>query len=321
MKAFNLVFVIFLSIASISCSDRDLENLEYSGTIECKDITVSSQLPGQIESILFAEGDLVTIGDTLAIINHEKLDLQLQQANAVKTEILSQIKMLKSGARKEDRRLAKEALSQAEASFNVAKVNKERMVKLFKSGSITQKQYDDAILAYDVAYSKYNSAKQNVKKSLSARPEQITQLEAKRTQAEASIALLQKNINDCYITSPINGQIVNQFVEESEIVSFMSSIFKVVDLTEAEMKIYVTEIDLAKVKLGENVDVTIDAYNDKVFNGKITFISPEAEFTPKNIQTKDERTKLVFAVKIEIENPEKILKTGLPADVKIKTSK
>ncbi len=90
--------------------------------------------------------------------------------------------------------------------------------------------------------------------------------------------------------------------------------FKIVDLTKSELTIYVPEVELAYIQLGQNVDVFIDAYNDKSFIGKINFISPEAEFTPKNIQTKDERTKLVFAVKVKIDNPDKILKSGMPAD-------
>ena len=137
-------------------------------------------------------------------------------------------------------------------------------------------------------------------------------------QAEASISLIEENISDCYITAPISGQIVNRFIEESEIVSFLSSLFKIIDPKEAELTVYVSEVDLGLIQLKQNVEVSIDSYSDKSFSGKITNISPEAEFTPKNIQTKDERTKLVFAVKIKIPNSDQILKQGMPADAVIK---
>lgn len=318
MKKTFITTLFFLTIVIVSCSDDSSGKLEYSGTIESKDLMISSQLPGKIESIFFDEGDLVKKGDTLLIIEHEKLNLQLAQAKAQKRGILSQLKMLKDGARKEDRNLASESLIQAEANYKVAKTNKERMTKLFESESITQKQYDDAILGYDVALSMYNSAKQNVLKSESARPEQIEQLMASLDQSEAAVSLIEKSISDSYVTTPISGQIVNRFVEKSEIVSFLSSLMKIVDLTDSELTIYVNEVDLAHIQLKQEVSVSIDAYPNKSFSGKIIFISPEAEFTPKNIQTKDERTKLVFAVKVRIDNPDKILKPGMPADAVIR---
>jgi HlyD family secretion protein len=321
MKKNLLIAIAFVTLVSVSCSDNKKDNLEYSGTIESTELIVSSQLPGMIETLLFDKGDFVNNGDTLAIINHTKLDLQLVQANAKKDGILTQIKMLKRGARKEDRNLAKEALQQAEANLNVVTKNKERMEKLLASESITQKQYDDAILAFDIANSRYISAKQNVKKSKSARPEQIELLNSNLAQIDASIALIKQNINDCYITSPIPGQIVNRFIEKGEVVSFLSSLFKVIDLTKAELTIYVPETELAFIQLKQNVEIYIDAFTDKSFNGIITFISPEAEFTPKNIQTKDERTKLVFAVKIDIDNSDKILKIGMPADAVLKITR
>ena len=317
MKKAKLSTILLIAIVIFSCGDNNNSRLEYSGTIESTDLMVSSQLPGKIESLFFDEGDIVSKGDTLAIIEHEKLDLQLAQAEAQKRGILAQLKMLKRGARKEDRKLASESLIQAESAYKVAKTNKERMTKLFESESITPKQYEDAMLGYDVTLSRYNSAKESVLKSNSARPEQIEQLMANLDQSEAAIGLIEKSINDCYITASISGQIVNRFVEKNEIVSFLSSLFKIIDLTDSELTIYVSEVDLAYIQLKQDVSVTIDAYTDKSFSGNISFISPEAEFTPKNIQTKDERTKLVFAVKVKIDNPDKILKPGMPADATI----
>lgn len=318
MKKTTFVVIFLITIVLISCKSENEKTLEYSGNIECTDLIVSAQSPGKIESLFYDEGDLVKTGDTLAIIEHEKLDLQLAQAKAIKRSLLSQIKMLKEGARKEDRTLANEALIQAEANYELAKTNKNRMTTLFESKSITQKQFDDANLAYDISLSQYKSAKQNVIKSQTSRPEQIEQLIANLEQAEASISIIEKNISDCYITSHITGQVVNRFVEESEIVTFLSSLFNIINLKEAELTIYVSEMDLAYIQLEQNVDVKIDSYQDKVFTGKIIFISPEAEFTPKNIQTKDERTKLVFAIKVKINNPDKLLKPGMPADATIK---
>ncbi len=318
MKSNRIMTLLLITVVIFSCGDENIKQLEYSGTIENTDYVISSQSQGAIESIFFGKGDFVKRGDTLAIIDSEKLDLQLLQLSAAKKALVIQLEMLKDGARKEDKKLAKEALLQAEANYSLAESNKKRMDKLFEEESISRKQHDEAILAFDVAKSRYVSARQNVLKSKSPRPEQIDQLNANIDQTDASIQLVQKSINDCYITSPIDGQIVNRFTENGEVVSFLSSLFKIVDLTKSELTIYVPEVELAYIQLGQNVDIFIDAYNDKSFVGKIIFISPEAEFTPKNIQTKDERTKLVFAVKVKIDNPDKILKSGMPADAVVR---
>ncbi|MBU0475481.1 MAG: efflux RND transporter periplasmic adaptor subunit [Bacteroidetes bacterium] len=317
MKKITLMIIFLITIVLISCDSDKIEKLEYSGNIECNNLIISSQSMGKIEALFLDEGDIVKKGDTLAIIEHEKLDLQIVQAEAAKNAILAQIKMLKVGARKEDKNLADESLKQAEANYEVAKANKNRMNSLFESKSITKKQFDDANLAFDIANSMYNSAKQNVTKSKSSRPEQIEQLNANLEQANASISLLKKSRNDCYITANISGQIVNRFIEKGEIVTYMTSLFNIIDLTKAELTIYVPETELAFIQLGQSVNINIDAFDDKSFPGKIAFISPEAEFTPKSIQTKDERTKLVFAVKIKMDNPDKILKSGMPADAVI----
>ncbi len=318
MKKSNMIITVLLIIGISACSSNDENSLiEHSGTIEMTNIIISSQVPGIIKKIYVQEGKSVKSGDTLAIIDHEKIDLQLAQAEASLRVAKVQLKILKKGARKEDKKQADEILRQTELHLRQVTKNKERMEKLYDSQAVTEKQYDDAITAYDLAVSKHNTAKQKVNKIKSARPEEIEQAEANLIKAESSISLIQKNIDDCYLTSPIEGQVVGKYIEVGESVSFMSSMFKITNLSEAELVIYVTEKELASVKYGQKAEITIDAFDDKSFSGKVIFISPEAEFTPKNIQTKDERTKLVFAVKVKIDNSEHFLKPGMPADARI----
>lgn len=319
MKKFNMIIALLLIIGISACSSNEENSLiEHSGTIETTNIVISSQVPGIIKYIYIEEGEAVNIGDTLGIIDHEKIDLQLAQAEASLQVAAAQLKILKKGARKEDKKQAEETLKQADLSLIQVTKNKERMERLFASQAVTEKQYDDAITGYDLAVSKHNTAKQNINKIKSARPEEIEQAEANLVKAKSSISLIQKNINDCYLISPITGQVVGKFIEVGEGVSYMTSMFKVTNLNEAELIIYITGRELALVKYNQEVEITIDAFDNKHFSGKVVFISPEAEFTPKNIQTKDERTKLVFAVKIKIDNSEHFLKPGMPADARIK---
>ncbi len=222
------------------------------------------------------------------------------------------------GARKENISQTEQNSNQEKNNYKTAQKDKQRMQNLYDSHSITQKQYEDATARYELMNAQYKAAQDNYNKVKKIfRPEEIDGAKANLNKTIAGVDLLKKNIRDSYVLSPINGFLVKTFIENGETVTPMSSLFKVSDLDVVELVIYVSEVELGLVKLGQKAEVTIDTYKDKVYEGKVIYISPEAEFTPKNIQTKDERTKLVFAVKIKIPNKDYDLKTGMPADAKI----
>jgi HlyD family secretion protein len=151
-----------------------------------------------------------------------------------------------------------------------------------------------------------------------ARPEEIQAAEARLDQARAAADLLAKTIADSTITAPAGGIVTHKAVEAGELVTPGATVVTLADLDSVYVMIYVTELEIGRIKLGDGVDVRIDAFPDKPFPGKITYISPEAEFTPKNVQTKEDRVKLVFGVKVEIENKAGLLKPGLPADAVVR---
>ncbi|MBI1939668.1 MAG: efflux RND transporter periplasmic adaptor subunit [Ignavibacteriales bacterium] len=318
MKSFlstSLLLILF------ACGGNDKNIIEESGTIEATEVVISAQTAGRVQRIFKDEGSKINSGDTLLTIDKESLELQLKQAQAASDIAKAQYDLIVKGARREDVAQAAEGLKQAEANFNLAQADKERMSNLFEQQAITKKQYEDVIAHFDIAQAQLNSAKENFAKIKNiARPEEIAQAKANYEKAEAAIGLIEKSLRDCSVTSPINGYVVKKFVEEGETVSMMSSLVKVSDLSNVELSIYVAETDLGKVKLGQKAEVTVDSFEEKIFEGEVIFISPEAEFTPKNIQTKDERTKLVFEVKIKISNPKFELKPGMPADAVIKIS-
>lgn len=314
----GIIFLILLNFMGCN-SKTDNSIIEESGTIETTNVIVSSQVMGKVEKIIFNEGVFVKSGDTVLIIDHESYDLQLQQAKSNSEIAKSKLDLLTIGARKEDIKIAEEMLNQAKSNFDQSKKDKDRFEKLYNSQAITKKQYEEISTKYDISEAQLNSAKENLKKIKNiARPEEISQAKSNYEKAEAAVALINKSRNDCFVTSPINGYIVKSFVEKGESLSMLSSLFKVSDLSIVELVVYVSEEDLGKVKLGQSVEVKTDSYKEKSYKGKVKYISSEAEFTPKSIQTKDERTKLVFAVKVEIENPDFELKAGMPADALIR---
>lgn len=311
--------ILLLSLIITSCSgDNNNEYIEESGTIEATESIISSQVSGKVLSINKDEGSNVSEGDTLLIIDHELYEIQLLQANAGRNMAKAQYDLLVKGARSEDIKSSYEMLLQAEANYKLAESDKERMVNLFESNSITKRQLEETNTRYEVTKAQYNSAKENYSKIKNlARPEEIAQAKANYEKADAASKLIEKNIRDCFVTSPIKGTVVKSYIEKGETVSMLSSLAKITDLSIVELVIYVPENVLGKIKTGQKAEITTDSYAGKVYEGKVIFISPEAEFTPKNIQTKDERTKLVFAVKIEVPNPNNELKAGMPADAKV----
>ena len=317
-KMKHLFFYMLIIIAAACTGTGDKEAIEESGTIETIDVVISAQVGGIIDEIRFEEGTKVKKGDTLIVINHTSLNLQLTQAEALQKIAAAQLSLLITGARKEDVKQTYEMLNQSKFNYTLAETDYNRMKNLYEAQSITKKQYDDAVTRYEVAKSQMNSAEEGYLKIKNiARPEEIEQAKANYEKSIASVGLIKKSINDCYVTSPIDGFIVKKFNEVGEYVAPLSTLFKVSNLADVEMVVYVAETDLAKVKLGQKVEIKNDTYKNKAYYGKIIFISPESEFTPKNIQTKDERTKLVYSVKISIPNKDLELKSGMPADAKI----
>jgi HlyD family secretion protein len=320
MKKIIFLLMTVFFFAFISCGDgNDKNRIEASGNIESINVVVSSQVSGRVVNIFKDEGEKINSGDTVLIIDPSVYELKLREAESALAASEAQYQLLKTGARKEDIKQAEEALRQAEVNFQSTEKDKERFENLYNSKSITKKQYDDVVSRYEIALAQYNSANENLNKIRNlARPEELKQAEANVNRFKASVDLIKKSLNDCYVTSPADGFIVKRFIETGENAGMMTALFKVSDLSKVDLMIYVSTTELGKVKLGQSVDVSVDTYPDKIYEGKVIYISPEAEFTPKNIQTKEERTKLVFAVKVRIDNPEFELKTGMPADAVIK---
>jgi len=307
-------------LAGLACSHgRDRNDITASGTIEAVEVNVASKVAGEVLSLAVREGAKVRPGDILATIDHSTADIQLRQAEAGVRLAEAQLALLVKGARSEDIRQAEAALRQADSALKVAADDARRMRELFQTGSVTSKQRDDAEARLIVATAQQSAAAEALNKVRRlARPEEIQAAEARLAQARAAADLLAKQIADSTVVAPAGGIVTHKAVEAGELVAPGATIFTLADLDSVYVMIYVTELEIGRIKLGGGVEVRIDAFPDRPFTGTITYISPEAEFTPKNVQTKEDRVKLVFGVKVEIPNPEGLLKPGLPADAVIR---
>jgi HlyD family secretion protein len=313
------LFFLMAAAAVIGCGSNHKGAIEASGTLEATEVKVSAKVPGQIESKPIQEGSQVQAGDTLVILDRSTLELQFKQVQAGFEVADAQYRLLVNGARSEDMRLAEEVSRQAEASFKNASDDYSRMKELLSSNTVTRKQFDDAESRYTIAKAQLNSAEQGVAKLRHfARPEDLAAARARASQAKATEDLIKKQLTDAVVVAPVPGTVTHVPVEQGELIGMGSVVATISRLDRMNLMIYVAEAELGKAKLGGMADVYIDTYPDKAFPAKIVYISPIAEFTPKNVQTKEDRTKLVFGVKLEIENKDGVLKSGMPADAYVR---
>ena len=308
----NILILSFLVL--VACSGQG-KKIYATGTIEATEVNVSSKVNGEIKEFFVEEGSQVKSGDRLLQIDPSDWEIQLNQTQAGVDVASAQLRLLTAGTRKEDLSGAEEAMKQAKANYESADTDAKRMRELFKTKSITDKQKDDAETRYTVAWTTLQQAEQNYHKlKEGARIEDLDAARARVKQAEALRDAAQKKVNDCKIIAPISGTVTHQLIEKGEFVNVGSQLVTISELSKVKLNIYLTEKEIGRIQLNQSAEIKIDAFQDKTFLGKVVYISPSAEFTPKNIQTKDDRVKLVFAVKVEIDNSEGALKPGLPAD-------
>lgn len=288
----------------IGCTGNSKDTIEASGTIEGTDINIGTEVAGRVKEIRCDEGTSVNEGDTLFVIDDAEYRIQLRYAMANEDAAEAQYRLAMEGSRSED-------IKQAESNYRSAEKDLKRMQELLSTQAITQKQFDDAQTRFVNAEQTYRKLEHGLRK------DEITAARARRDQATAQTDALLRKVQNCSLLAPTSGTVTLRSVEVGELVSIGSNLARITYLDRVKLMIYVNETEVGKVKLNQAAKVAIDADDSRTFDGKVVFISPTAEFTPRNVQTKEERTKLVFGVKIEIDNPDGMLKPGLPADAKI----
>jgi HlyD family secretion protein len=277
-----------------------------------------------------SEGDRVSKGDVVARLDTRDVELALARARAERDAADAQLRLLLAGSRGED---VRQALAQASAAASevaaaqselaAAETDLQRFEQLLQSNSGSQKQRDDAAttrnLARDrleAARARENAAREGAARLKSgARPEEIDAARARLAGADAQIATLEKARADATVVAPIDGIVSERLVDAGEMAVPRAPIVLITDLDHAWAEVFVDEPDLPRLRLGQPATVFTDAGSS--LEGKVTFVSPEAEFTPRNVQTAEDRSKLVYRVKIAVDNRDGVLKQGMPVEAEI----
>jgi HlyD family secretion protein len=294
MKLLIFAWALIICLLISSCG-RDSLPPGGSGFIEATEIVVSSEIAGQLKSMRFGEGDLIMKGDTIGEIDTVATMLHLRQTGAIRQAVKTNVKI--------------SSLNIEQASYNsdLARKEYDRVAALLKSGSINQQRYDQIETAYHQALLSKKQADASYQAAL-----------AELAKVESEIALLQKRLSDCFPKSPQSGVVTNKFVKAGEWIGTGKPLVKIAQLDTVWVKVYLPPEDLTRISLGGCAEIDPEDGRTKLLDGTVSWISEEAEFTPKNVQTKEARADLVYAVKIIIPNPEKTLKRGMPVSVTIK---
>lgn len=295
-------------------------NIKVSGNIEITDSELGFKIPGKIEKRLVSEGQRVKEGEKIANLDSSDLEneknLRIAEVNLAEAQLAE----LNAGSRPEEIAQAAAAVKTISSEVERLKADYSRQNELHKRKVIADREYEASRASYEAALSRLKEANEKLtlyKKG--ARSEKIDQAIANLQHAKAALELSETRLGYADLYSPISGMILSHHVESGEYVGPGSPVVTVGDLEHSWMRAYISETDLGSVKQGQKAIIKTDTWPDKEFEGKVSFISSQAEFTPKTVQTEKERVKLVYRIKIDIPNPQMELKPGMPADAEILT--
>lgn len=310
MNRIQISILLSLSLLSGACGGNK-NNFDASGTFEAEEVIVAAEIGGKLKTFTVEEGQMLSEGQMVGTIDAENLALQKQQveesikALSEKTSDVSpQIRLLQSQA----------AVQQAE--LNKQLKEKTRTENLIKADAATQKQLDDINAQINVLRGQMKVTQQQIRVQKNNVQTQNRSILSEGKPLEKRVEQLQDQLSKSNIINPVEGTVLAKYAEAGEITSPGKALYKVADVRTLILRAYITGAQLSEVKLNQAALVRVDRGEDdyKQFNGKIIWISDKAEFTPKTIQTKDERANLVYAVKIRVKN-DGYLKIGMYGEV------
>jgi membrane fusion protein YbhG len=292
-RATHLSMLLASTLAVAACHRG--EQPDAYGNFETTEVVVSAETNGQLLWFTADEGKRVAAGDLLGVIDTTQLALQQRQVLAQRAATRSRVTEVG------------QQLDALRVQRDIAQRNYERVKRLFVDQAATAQQLDQAEQQYKVL------------------DEQIQGAEAQQrsvgedvASTDAQLAQIRQRVEKSHITSPVTGTVLASYAKRGELVQPGQPLFKIANLDSMILRAYVTETQLARVKIGAPASVSIDSGNSarRTLPGRVTWVSSEAEFTPTPIQTRDERKDLVYAVKIAVPNPSGTVKIGMPADVR-----
>lgn len=273
------------------CSSGD-NGTHPSGTLEATEIEISSEISARIIEVRPQLGASVQKNDTLVVLDTRLISLQKEQTEATRGSIHAQMLAAADG------------VTQARENLKLAETTLQRSESLLEQGSVTQQQIDELRTRRDVAKAALTSARHT-----------LEGLEAEEARLDATLRVYDRQLEMGVILSPLNGVVLLRNAEPGETALPGQTLLKIGEIEQMQLRIYLGETELDLVHIGQECGVLVDAFESDTLQGTVSWISAEAEFTPKNTQTRQARTQLVYAVKLRLPNPDHRLAIGMPAEV------
>lgn len=307
MKRKILVFVVLLLIAGAAAwtyrNRQDENHLIFSGSIEARDVEVGSLVGGRVVSVHVEEGSEVKAGDPIVTLETALLDLQISEQKARVAQTKATLARVRKGPRSEE-------LARAKADYDNAESERRRLESLSREGVIAPQQYDNAATKAATLLETYNELKRG------SRTEDVAEAEAALAREEAHMAYLQRQRKETIVLASAEGRVESMDLRPGDIVAPNQAVARILEPGQVWVRVYVPEPKLGLVHVGQEVKISIDTFPGKFFKGKIVEIKHQGEYTPRNIQTLDQRMEFVFGVKVSIE-PSPELKPGMTAIVQL----
>jgi HlyD family secretion protein len=299
-------------------SDESGGALRISGNVELTEVQVSFKVPGRVLSRLVDEGALVRKGEVVARLEDAELSDALKLAQADADAAAATLAELQAGSRREEVAQGEALLARAEAEAERLATDYQRETVLYGKEVIAKRELDAARAANDAARASVRERREALALlRKGARRERVDEARARWQGAQARVSTAKERLGYATLVAPLDGVVLSKSVEPGEQVAAGTPVVTMGDTGQCWLKGYIPETELARVKLGQGARVTVDGQPGKFYQGKVSFISSEAEFTPKSVQTEKERVKLVYRIKITLPNPGMELKPGMPADAEI----
>jgi HlyD family secretion protein len=330
-----LAFVVPLGLVTITapaCGPQaPRDRIRVSGHVEATEVRVAAEVGGPVVEVRVAEGDRVQDGAVVVRLDSHDAELALARARAERSQADAQLRLLQAGARTEDVRVAEAQRTAAEAEVSVAaaeraaaEVEVDRFERLLASRSGTRKQRDDAVARLNVAKERERAAQERLRSSVETvarvkagpRREELDAALARIEAADQQIAMWEKAVTDATVYAPIGGIVTTKIVNVGELAQRGQPLVVIADLDHAWANVFVDEPLVPRLRIGQTVTLFTDA-GGPGRPGTVSYISPQAEFTPRNVQTAEDRAKLVYRVKVSADNSDGLLKIGMPVEAEI----
>ncbi len=334
MSGRRVLGMLALGVACVGCrSASEPTERRASGYVEATEVRIAAKVAGRVRAVNAVEGARVGAGDLLVTLSTTDTDLATDRAMAERAQADAQLRLLRAGSRPEDISQAEAQVAAAsadrraaESELAAAKTDEARYEQLVQKRAGTVKQRDDAVARRELAEARVRAAADReaaASATLSrlragARAEELDAARARVDAIDAELAVLKDRRVEATITAPSAGIVTSRLVEPGELVAAGAPVVVLMDLDRAWVNVYVEETVVPTLKIGQPVTIATDA-GDRM-PGQVAVIAPRAEFTPRNVQTATERARLVYRVKVTVENSNGILKPGMPVDVELGTA-